>query len=113
MTDEKKANDLAAAGGNGDLDLARLRLGQDFADKVGVKKALLTVPVRKPDRQSFVRVHPDPSWRLDTAVLTLKEERETYLHRLAFQMLAGASLDPVLSRALIAETAESHWANAG
>src|SRR6266568_3638739 len=79
MTDEKKANDLAAAGGNGDLDLARLRLGQDFADKVGVKKALLTVPVRKPDRQSFVRVHPDPSWRLDTAVITLKDERETYL----------------------------------
>lgn len=79
MTDENKANDPAAAGGNGELDLARLRLGQDFADRVGVKKALITVPVRKPDRQSFVRVHPDPSWRLDTAVITLKDERETYL----------------------------------
>jgi transcriptional regulator with XRE-family HTH domain len=37
-------------------------------------------------------------------------ERETYLHRIAFQMLAEASLDPAASKALILETAESHWA---
>jgi hypothetical protein len=43
---------------------------------------------------------------------TLEGERETYLHRIAFQMLAEASLDPVESRALILETAESHWAGA-
>jgi hypothetical protein len=34
------------------------------------------------------------------------------LHRIAFQMLAEASLDPAASRALILETAESHWAGA-
>ena len=61
------------------FDLERLRLSQDFPNQVGVKKALLTVPVRKPDRQWFIRVHPDPAWRLETAVLELKEERETYL----------------------------------
>jgi hypothetical protein len=61
------------------FDVARLRLSQNFADTVGVKKALLTVPVRKPDRQWFVRVHPDPAYRLDVAVLELKDERETYL----------------------------------
>jgi len=61
------------------FDPTRLRLSQDFGEQIGVKKALLTVPVRKPDRQWFVRVHPDPTWRLDTAVLHLKEERETYL----------------------------------
>jgi transcriptional regulator with XRE-family HTH domain len=43
---------------------------------------------------------------------TLEGERETYLHRIAFQMLAEASLDPVASRALILETAESHWSDA-
>lgn len=43
---------------------------------------------------------------------TLEGERETYLHRIAFQMLADASLDPVASRELILETAESHWAAA-
>jgi transcriptional regulator with XRE-family HTH domain len=40
---------------------------------------------------------------------SVESERETYLHRLAFQILVGASLDPASSRALILETAESHW----
>jgi transcriptional regulator with XRE-family HTH domain len=43
---------------------------------------------------------------------TLEGERETYLHRIAFQMLAQASLDPVASKALILDTAESHWSGA-
>ena len=41
--------------------------------------------------------------------LSMEGERETYLHRIAFQMLVGASLDPASSRTLILETAESHW----
>ena len=43
---------------------------------------------------------------------TLEGERETYLHRIAFQMLAEAALDPAASRTLILETAESHWSGA-
>jgi transcriptional regulator with XRE-family HTH domain len=43
---------------------------------------------------------------------TLEGERETYLHRIAFQMLAESSLDPAASRALILETAESYWSAA-
>ena len=43
---------------------------------------------------------------------TVEGERETYLHRIAFQMLAEASLDPVSSRALILETAEAMWSGA-
>jgi transcriptional regulator with XRE-family HTH domain len=42
---------------------------------------------------------------------SVEGERETYLHRLAFQMLADASLDPATSRALILETAESYWSD--
>jgi len=40
---------------------------------------------------------------------SLEGERETYLHRIAFRMLADASLDPASSKALIVEAAESHW----
>jgi transcriptional regulator with XRE-family HTH domain len=43
---------------------------------------------------------------------TLEGERETYLHRIAYQMLTDAALDPVASRALILETAESVWSGA-
>jgi hypothetical protein len=40
---------------------------------------------------------------------SVEGERETYLHRLAFQILVDAALDPASSRALILKTAESHW----
>ena len=62
------------------FDPAALRLDQSFADSVGVKKRLMTVPVRKPNRQDFVRVHPDPSVRLTpAAIIEVKEDREVYL----------------------------------
>jgi hypothetical protein len=62
------------------FDPAALRLDQSFADCVGVKKLLTTVPVRKPHRQDFVRVHPAPAYRLTPAALIeLKEDRETFL----------------------------------
>jgi hypothetical protein len=41
---------------------------------------LITVPVRKPNRQDFVRVHTDPAYRLSpAAIIELKDDRETYL----------------------------------
>jgi transcriptional regulator with XRE-family HTH domain len=43
---------------------------------------------------------------------SLEGERETYLHRIAFRMLAEASLDPDASKQLILQTAESHWSGA-
>ena len=43
------------------------------------------------------------------SAFSLEGERETYLHRIAFQMLANVSLDPAASRALILQTAESYW----
>jgi hypothetical protein len=61
-------------------DLSRLRMDQSFVGTAGVKKLLTTVPVRKPNRQDFVRVHPDPDYRLTpAAIIELKEDRETYL----------------------------------
>jgi hypothetical protein len=64
----------------GDLfNIDKLRLSQDFSALVGVKKAIMTVPVRKPGRQEFIRVRPGEEWYLETAILELKEERESYL----------------------------------
>ena len=61
------------------FDLSRLRLSQDFAQTLGVRKLLNTVPVRKPTRQEFIRTHSNKDYSLVTAVLDLKEERENYL----------------------------------
>jgi hypothetical protein len=61
------------------FDLSSLRLSQDFAEAAGVKPLITTIPVRKPSKEWFVRTNPDSSYRLQTAVLELKEDLETYL----------------------------------
>jgi len=60
-------------------DLAGLRLGQDFAADLGLAKPIATVPVRKPGKTSFIRVHPGEDFRFQTAVVELKDDGETYL----------------------------------
>lgn len=61
------------------FDPARLRLTQDFSSSVGVKKRLTVIQVRKPAKQEFIQVHPNPEFSIETAVLEFKEENETYL----------------------------------
>ncbi len=64
------------------FDPASLRMDQSFADTVGVKKVLTTVPVRKPNRQEFVRVRAEPTfWLTPAAIIEVKEDREVYLVR--------------------------------
>lgn len=70
---EAKTSEVAA------FDLEKLRLSQDFHETVGVKKALTTVPVRKPAAQDFSRVHSGEDMHLETAILEVKEDREDYL----------------------------------
>jgi hypothetical protein len=52
---------------------------QDYEASVGVK-IITSVPVGKPGRQTFIRVHPDPAWRLQANILELKGDKtETFL----------------------------------
>ena len=79
MSEEKDGKN----GGNGEgslfENLEDLRIGQNFSETIGVKKQITTVPVRKPHRQDFIRVHDDESFYLQTAILETKEDRENYL----------------------------------
>src|SRR5262249_48809928 len=56
-----------------------LRLSQSFSETMAVRKVLTTVPVRKPNAQDFVRVHPSPEFREDFPIIELKDEREEYI----------------------------------
>ena len=60
------------------FDLENLRLSQDFSIP-GLKKEILSVPVRKPSKEHWVRVHPSEDYQITTGLLELKEERELYL----------------------------------
>jgi hypothetical protein len=61
------------------FDPVKFRLPQRSVASVSLRKRLTTVPVRKPSREWFVRCHPLVEYRLETAVVELKEDRETYL----------------------------------
>jgi len=63
------------------LNLDDFRLPQNFTELVGVRRMLTRVPVRRPDRQWFVRTHPEPAFHFTTAIIEVKEDREHYLVR--------------------------------
>jgi hypothetical protein len=62
-----------------DFNLDALRLKQDFNETLGVKKMLTRVPVRKPNKTDFFRVHPGEEYRMDVGIVELKETQETFL----------------------------------
>ncbi len=68
------ANSAILASG---IDFNALRLNQDYTQAAGVEKLLTTVPVRKPSKTEFIRVHPEMQFL--TMLLDLKEDRESYL----------------------------------
>src|SRR5260370_5586763 len=69
----------ATPGSADPFDLSRLRLSQDFASKLAIKKELVAVPVSKRNRQEWFRVHSDPAMRFTTTLLEWKEDGQYYL----------------------------------
>ena len=77
--------------------LASLRIDQSYtASSVGVRKVLLTVPVRKPTKDEFFRVHPDHF--LECYAVELKAERETYFLAPAVAPVLPEFVEPVRLR---------------
>jgi hypothetical protein len=56
-----------------------LRVAPEYAARTQVKKALITIPVKKPGKQTFFRIHPDPAYHDVLGLLELQEEKEVYL----------------------------------
>jgi hypothetical protein len=84
------------------FDLDALRLPQNYADVVGVQKVFNNVPVTRPDRQWFVRTHPDrEAYTMVAALLLLKQDRETYLVTPSALAGAGAEAQPSILHAAI------------
>jgi hypothetical protein len=58
-------------------DLDKVRVAPDYAAELGVKKLLTNVPVRRPHKQWWVRVHPDTGYHFNAGLLEIEGE-ETY-----------------------------------
>jgi hypothetical protein len=59
-------------------NLDALRLSSEDAANVDTREILSRVPVRKPDRAEFFRVHPNQEMQITTGVYVNRQERETY-----------------------------------
>ena len=77
--DEPVATDTTSAEVDDPFDLSKLRLAANFNEVAGVKKLLRTVPIRRPSKQDFVRVHGDAAFRENFAMIELREDREEYV----------------------------------
>lgn len=60
------------------FDAAALRLPPSLEQEAGIKKPLMTVPVRKPHRQEWIRVNADPAYRGNYGTICLKEEKDEH-----------------------------------
>ena len=77
--------------------LAGLRIDQSYGEaSVGVRKVLLTVPVRKPNRDEFFRVHDEHY--ADLYMVELKTEREIYFARHEVAQILAEFVEPVRLR---------------
>jgi hypothetical protein len=61
------------------FDVGKWRLNPSYGEALGVTKVLNTVPVKKPNKQDFVRVRSEPEYRDSFAMIELKDDREEYL----------------------------------
>ena len=61
------------------FDPRHLRISQRAGGNQDVRPRIVTVPVRKPHKQTFIRTHPDPEMSIEVALLEFRDEGQTYL----------------------------------
>jgi hypothetical protein len=61
------------------FNLANLVIGQDYLETASSTKLLTTVRVGKPNKQEWFRIHPDPAFRNNFAILEFKDENLVYI----------------------------------
>jgi hypothetical protein len=72
--------DVSGDGEYDPLAIENQRLSQTELDRPAVKPALLTIRVRVPERLEFIRVHPDPRYRMGPVpFIELRNPRDFYL----------------------------------
>ncbi len=93
------------------FDPKRLRISQGLGDTAHVRRVVASCPVRKPDRQEFVRVHPAPEMSIEVALLEFKEERQHYLvdPALASSLPGGEAVNKVLCTTITRHGALLFW----
>jgi hypothetical protein len=77
-------------------NLENLRIDQNFANLVGVEKIIARVPIRKPSKQEWVRVHPDEKFHMQMALL--EDELENEFYALAPELVGSVTQELVFKK---------------
>ena len=64
---------------NGKTDFSKFRISANSSGLPVAQKILMHVPVGKPSKQRYVRVHSDNKYRLECATLKLEEDEKPFL----------------------------------
>ena len=102
MSDEQNKLKIVDATGDDPYAIEKLRVDQNFLETGGVKKLLTTIPVRKPNKQTFFRVRPGSKWRDIFPIIDLKDDREEYI--VARDLVAELSTEIVFKMLCLAIT---------
>lgn len=79
MTDDNIPDDAGDGEAPNPFDPTRLRIGQRATEGQDVRRILVSVLVRKPNRQEFFQTHPDPEMWLEAAILEFKQDRQSFI----------------------------------
>jgi hypothetical protein len=72
------ATESAAKKGPDPFNLSKLVLNQSFAEAIGAEEVISRIVIRKPNKQEWFRVHPDPEFRRNFGLIELKADNEFY-----------------------------------
>ena len=71
-----------------------LRLSQDYREMAPTKKLITSIPVQRPNKQSFVRCHPDERFWFPAGVLEMSDDDQTYLVAPSLHESLGTEIIP-------------------
>jgi len=91
------AIEFAADEHDGEIDIESVRLEPDLSLGLSAKRLITKIPIRKPPKTVFVRVHPDPAYRVDVGVIELDQDRGT-LYVVAKKLQKALSEDKAFSQ---------------
>lgn len=84
-----------------EINVAELRMSQDFSNDLAVKKVIANIPIGKPERHIFFMIKSGDDWRIEVGILELKGDGETYIvHPKAVQYLADLVVVVILYMAI-------------
>ncbi|MCA9213792.1 MAG: hypothetical protein KDB27_12045 [Planctomycetales bacterium] len=88
-------SNIAAPASRDPFDPKSLRLSQSQTAGIGVKRVISHLKCDKPNGQEYIRSHPDESYRIETAILRDKTERQDYLVAPALWADLAGEITPV------------------